>query len=87
MIVNIKENPVKLNKREQASCTRIITKIIERVRVKAAKNNSPTYYYTFIIVMHIVSGMLIDLSDPKVMAKIMDAFDLTYPENSIEDDN
>lgn len=64
MQINIKGNELKLNKREVSSCKRIISEFIDNVKSSSKNGLRPTYYFTFLIILHVMSQQLLeDLDD------------------------
>ena len=64
MQINIKGKEINLNKREVASCKRIISEFIDNVKGASKDGLRPTYYFTFLIIMHVLSQQLLeDLDD------------------------
>lgn len=71
MKIRIKGTTLKLNNREVASCKRVISSIIDKLQEKTDKNLSPTYFFTFLIIMHVMSQSILNEFDEKTLAEIM----------------
>lgn len=71
MKLTVNNIQMEFNDREVKSCKRVVSNFIDMVRESADNNLSPTYYFTFLLIMHLMSQSLIDEFDAKTMASII----------------
>lgn len=71
MTIKIRNVEVKLKKREVKSCKRAISQFISHVKDLAEGELAPTYYFTLLIMMHIMSQEFLDDFSPETLAEIM----------------
>lgn len=60
MIVDIYGKPYKLNQKETAQARKMCSKIINSVKNDLPMDKYPTFFPTFIIMMHAITGNLIN---------------------------
>lgn len=72
MTIQFKDKKIQLNPYEVKLCRDQIAKYIKTVR--DASGNRISYYFTFLIMMHVMSENLLNTMDSKTMQDIMDTF-------------
>ncbi len=72
MIIRLKDTEIKLNDHEVKSTKRVISQFLDTVRNVSDKEVAPTYWFTLLIMMHIMSQEMLDDYDIETMALIMD---------------
>lgn len=71
MKIKIKGTTLKLNNREVMSCKKIISAFINKLYEKSEKNVTPTYFFTFLIIMHVMSQSILNEFDENTLADII----------------
>ena len=74
MQIKIKEKEIKLKTGEVTSAKKVVSRFLDEVRRQSWNFQQPTYYFTVLIIMHLISKEALDNMDPDSLAKIMDAF-------------
>lgn len=72
MTIKLGDENIRLNPYEVQLCRKQIAQYIQTVR--KASSNRISYYFTFLIMMHVMSENLLDQMDPKELQQIMDTF-------------
>ena len=72
MVIVIKGTEIKLNDEEFRSAKRVISQFLDSVRNVSDKEVTPTYWFTLLMMMHIMSQEMINDYDVETMALIMD---------------
>ena len=72
MKIQIGGTTIKLNNREVASCKKIVQKFINAVQKETDENKTPTYFFTMLIVMHLMSQSILSEFDSDVIAQIIE---------------
>lgn len=75
MIVTINGQDMHLNPREVRSAKKIITGFMDRMRKHCAKSGMPTYFFTFLVVLHVMSQEALNTYDSKNMAFILETLE------------
>lgn len=71
MTIKIRNIEVKLKKREVQSTKRAISQFISHVKELSEGELAPTYYFTLLIMMHIMSQEFLNDFSPETLAEIM----------------
>ncbi len=74
-IIHLLNNDVKSSRK---NCTRIL----KNIRDVAYKHNRYSYYLTFLIIMHVMTGDLIEQFDPDVLEAVFSELRLKDKENA-----
>ncbi len=72
MIIKLKDTEIKLNNREVKSAKRLVSQFLDSVKNVTDKEIAPTYWFTLLIMMHVMSQEMIDDFDTETIALIMD---------------
>ncbi len=72
MIVDFKDSKIKLDPKEVASTKRVVSQFIDYVKSLSDKELAPTYYFTLLMMMHIMSQEMLDDFDEKTIKYIME---------------
>lgn len=72
MIVKLKDIDIKLNNNEVKSAKRLVSQFLDSVKNVTEKEIAPTYWFTLLIMMHIMSQEMIDDFDTETIAMILD---------------
>ena len=72
MKIKIGDTTIKLNKREVASCKKIVSKFITVVQKETDDKKTPTYFFTMLIVMHVMSQSVLSEFDSAVIEEIIE---------------
>ena len=72
MKIKIGDTTIKLNKREVASCKKIVSKFINVVQKETDDKKTPTYFFTMLIVMHVMSQSVLSEFDSAVIEEIIE---------------
>jgi signal transduction histidine kinase len=72
MKIQIGGTTIKLNNREVASCKKIVSKFINAVQKETDEKKTPTYFFTMLIVMHLMSQSILSEFDSDVIAQIIE---------------
>lgn len=70
MIMHFKNTELKLNPREVKSTKKAISQFLAHIKEITENELAPTYYYTLLIMMHIMSQELLDDFDEETLASI-----------------
>lgn len=73
MRIKINEKEIVLNNREVKSAKYILSQFLNKIQDEARRNEQPTYYFTMLIVMQLMSQELIDEIDPEHLEYIMNS--------------
>lgn len=71
MVIKVKEKELQLNNSEVKSAKHVVAGFIDKVKSISKDGLSPTYYFTFLIVMHTLSQELINEIDAETLEIIM----------------
>lgn len=71
MNMYFKNGTIRLNKKEVRSTKKLITQFISNVKKEADNNLSPTYYFTLLMMMHVMSQELLNDFDEATLTNIM----------------
>lgn len=74
MQIKINEREIRLKPDEVASAKKVVSRFLDEIRRQSWNFQQPTYYFTVLIVMHLISQEALDNMNPDSLAKIMDAF-------------
>ncbi|MCR5293427.1 MAG: hypothetical protein K6E28_11190 [Eubacterium sp.] len=72
MIIRLKDTEIKLNDMEVKSTKRLVSQFLDSVRNATEKEIAPTYWFTLLVMMHIMSQDMLDDYDIETIALIMD---------------
>ncbi len=70
MIMHFKNTELKLNPREVKSAKKAVSQFLNHIKEITENELAPTYYYTLLIVMHIMSQELLNDFDEETLAGI-----------------
>lgn len=73
MKVTINDKEITLARNEVRSCRRLIGRFIEVIRKKADEERQPTYFFTFLVMLHVMSGKYLNEYDTAVVKFKTDA--------------
>ena len=76
MRIRINGRNLKLNPADTAVCRRQVARIIQAVQDASVKRKRPSYYFTFLIMMHVMSEEFLQDIYPYTLQKLMDQFAL-----------
>lgn len=71
MIVQFKDTSLKLNSHEVKAAKRAISRFLDNVKGVSEKELTPTYYFTLLLMMHLISQELLNDFDQEVIEEIM----------------
>ena len=74
MKITIKGCEIKLNNKEVKQAKKIVSKFIKSVDDKAKEQRTPTFYFTMLVVMHLMSQEALDNIEPNALKLLMDSF-------------
>lgn len=74
MKITVKGRELHLDNREVKSAKRVVTRFMEGVNRTSKSQQQPTYYFTVLLMMHILSQDAIDHMDINSLAKVMNTF-------------
>jgi len=77
MQLTINGQDVKLDKNEVKVCRSQVADMIGKVQKFSDSTNNPTYLFTFLIIMHLMSQSYLEDVDPEVLAQIMNQVNTT----------
>ena len=72
MKIKIGDTTIKLNNREVTSCKKIVSKFINVVQKETDDKKTPTYFFTMLIVMHVMSQSVLSEFDSAVIEEIIE---------------
>ncbi len=84
MRVNAKDKKyvtLTLVNKEVKAAKLIVGDFIKRMRKVAVKNNSPTLYVTILLMLHLISGEMLDSYGVSNMAELLNAYHEDNPQN------
>lgn len=90
MKTRIKNRIVTLLNSDVVNCRKNCANILNNIREVSYKYNRYSYYLTFLIIMHVMTGDILEQFDPDVLQKIFDNItmkDGNAPSKSIEQQN
>lgn len=64
-----------LNNAEVKSAKRVVASFLKNIDKLAAERHQPTYYFTALLVMHLMSQEALDNMDPDNLARIMNTLE------------
>ena len=73
MDIIIGNKKMTLSPQEVKAARKAISGILEKCKDASEENRSPTFYYTFLIMMHVMSNDQIKAITPDVMSKFYEA--------------
>lgn len=71
MTYKINGKSIKLNRAEVKTSKRILAKYLKRIEDSAKEHHLPTFFFTFLIVAHVMTQEALDNMDPENLAMIM----------------
>lgn len=71
MTYKINGKSIKLNRAEVKISRRILAKYLKRIESSAKERHLPTFFFTFLIVAHVMTQEALDNMDPENLAMIM----------------
>ena len=71
MTYKINGKSIKLNRAEVKISRRILAKYLKRIEGSAKEHHLPTFFFTFLIVAHVMTQEALDNMDPENLAMIM----------------
>lgn len=74
MQIRVNNETIHLDTQEVRFCREQVARIIKSVKEASRRRRRASYYFTFLIVMHVMSQNLLNEIDPKDLQMIMDAF-------------
>ena len=78
MVVHVNGKDIKLSNKEVNSCKKMILNFLQNVDKTAQENSLPTYYFTTLIMMQVLSQELLASFDADSFANIMNALSRYY---------
>ena len=69
---------IKLKKHQVVLAKKYAAEYLEKLRNESSKANRPDYYITQVIILHVMTGEILDNFDPEGLATIME---LLYEQN------
>nr|WP_303182443.1 hypothetical protein [Lachnoclostridium phocaeense] len=85
MRIKINGEELRLPIGEVRACKRIMSKFFMDMKRWTDKHRRPTYYFTLLVVTHVMTQKLLDEFDPKALANVMNSFaSLTQTNNETE---
>ena len=70
MVININNEKIELDNKE-VQAAKMVAKFISEVRKESFENNEPTFFFTALIIMHLMSQDAINKLDPKDFSVMM----------------
>lgn len=71
MTITINGEEIKLNPEEVKSARRIVSKFFHKIDQISSEKGQPTYYFTLLIIAHVISGEALDHIQPERLAMFM----------------
>lgn len=81
MIIDIYGKPYRLNAGETAKAKKMCTKILNTVKTELPMDKYPTFFPTFLIVMHTITGNLINNMNLDGFEEALRMLNMTEEEN------
>lgn len=78
MKIYIKDREIKLIPRDVKIAKKIILGFMNSVKTKSQKLNAPTFYYTFLLMMHLMSQDQINALTPDTMQLLLNGAYRSY---------
>ena len=75
MTFTMKGYRIKLDSAEVQSCKRLVGKWMKNVDELSSRIGQPTYFFTFLIIMNLLSQEALDSLDPKRLSEVMAAYE------------
>ncbi len=72
MLIDFNGTKLNLDPKEVASTKRLITKFIDEIKEKSEIELAPTYYFTLLFMMHVISQDMLNDFDQVSLEKIME---------------
>ena len=71
MVININNEKIELDNKEVQAAKTMVAKFISEVRKESFENNEPTFFFTALIIMDLMSQDAINKLDPKDFSVMM----------------
>ena len=71
MIIHLKDTAIQLNPSEVRAAKKLISRFITSVSSASKRTGQIYFYFTVLIIMHIMSQQLLETFDPKDLQEIM----------------
>lgn len=73
MKINVSGYIIQLNEREVTFAKKKVSQFLLRIKNIGEKHCMPSFYFTVLIVAHVMTGELLDMISAKNLSKVMDA--------------
>ena len=87
MKLDVMGKEVELKKEEVSACKKMVTKFFEQIRALAARRIAPTFYWTAVIVTHVITTEMLNTIDPVFLEKLLNSSDKRARKEVIEERN
>ena len=71
MIIHLKDTAIQLNPSEVRAAKKLISRFITSVSSASKRTRQISFYFTVLIIMHMMSQQLLETFDPKDLQEIM----------------
>lgn len=71
MIIHLKDTAIQLNPSEVRAAKKLISRFITYVSSASKRTGQISFYFTVLIIMHMMSQQLLETFDPKDLQEIM----------------
>lgn len=71
MIIHLKDTAIQLNPSEVRAAKKLISRFITSVSSVSKRTGQISFYFTVLIIMHMMSQQLLETFDPKDLQEIM----------------
>ena len=71
MIIHLKDTAIQLNPSEVRAAIKLISRFITSVSSASKRTGQISFYFTVLIIMHMMSQQLLETFDPKDLQEIM----------------
>ena len=79
MIIHLKDTAIQLNPSEVRAAKKLISRFITSVSSASKRTGQISFYFTVLIIMHIMSQQLLETFDPKDLQEIMKKYQKIMP--------
>lgn len=85
MKLDIMGKEVELKKEEVSACKKMVTKFFEQIRALSARRIAPTFYWTAVIVTHVITTEMLNTIDSDFLEKLLNSSDKKARREIIEE--
>ena len=71
MIIHLQDTAIQLNPSEVPAAKKLISRFITSVSLASKRTGQISFYFTVLIIMHMMSQQLLETFDPKDLQEIM----------------